>query len=182
MKMDLKKFSVVSAVFIIILGTILHFTYDWSGQNAVVGAFSAVNESTWEHLKLLYYPILITAIVRYFKFGKNIQSFWCGKAVQVGVSMMFTVIAFYTYTGVWGKDVAWLNIAIFILAAILGEIVNYMVIKRGKPCNKKVAIGVLVVLFVMFVSYTYNPPEIGLFKDPVSGGYGIRNKEEVYFE
>lgn len=173
MRRDIKKFSIISAIFIIILGTILHFTYDWSGQNAVVGAFSAVNESTWEHLKLLYFPILITTVVGYFKYGKNVQSFLCGKAIQVVVSMAFTVIVFYTYTGVWGKDVAWLNILIFILAAILGEIVNYMIIKRGKSCNKNAAIAVLVVLFVMFINFTTNPPKIGLFKDPVSGGYGI---------
>ena len=173
MKKDIKKFSIISAVFIIILGTILHFTYDWSGQNAVVGLFSAVNESTWEHLKLLYFPILITAIVGYIYYGKNTPNFWCGKAVQVVVSMLFTVITFYTYRGVWGEDVAWINILIFIVAAILGEIVNYQVIKKGKPCNKNLAIGVLAVLFVLFVSYTTNPPEIGLFEDPISGGYGI---------
>ena len=47
------KTNLFRFIFISVLGVLLHFTYEWSGDNAVVGLFSAVNESTWEHLKLL---------------------------------------------------------------------------------------------------------------------------------
>lgn len=43
---------------------------------------------------------------------------------------------------------------------------------KGK-CNDKIAIGVLIVLFLCFVIFTYKTPEIGLFKDPISGKFGI---------
>ena len=69
--MDLKnilKYQIFSTIFAIILGTILHFTFEWFGNNAFVGAFSSINESTWEHLKLAFYPMLITAIIRLFHF------------------------------------------------------------------------------------------------------------------
>ena len=62
----LLKYQIFSAIFTIILGTLLHFTYEWSGNNAFVGAFSSINESTWEHLKLAFYPMLITSIIRLF--------------------------------------------------------------------------------------------------------------------
>jgi len=62
------KFQIFSAIFAIILGTILHFTYEWSGGNAFVGTFSSVNESTWEHLKLAFFPMLLTAIIRILYF------------------------------------------------------------------------------------------------------------------
>lgn len=62
----LLKYQILSAIFAIILGTLLHFTYEWSGNNAFVGAFSSINESTWEHLKLAFYPMLITSIIRLF--------------------------------------------------------------------------------------------------------------------
>lgn len=169
----MKKFSILSAIFIIVLGTILHFTYDWSGNNLIVGAFSAINESTWEHLKLLFFPTLITVIVGYFYFGKSVPNFLCGKVLEVITSMVFTVVVYYTYTGVLGSDIAFVNILIFILAAIVGEVVNYVIITSGFSCNKKVAMGVLVMLGVMFVCFTYNAPEIGIFKDPITGGYGI---------
>lgn len=48
------KTNLFRFIFISVLGVLLHFTYEWAGDNAVVGLFSAVNESTWEHLKLLF--------------------------------------------------------------------------------------------------------------------------------
>ena len=57
MKVSIKNFQIFSTIFVMILGTLLHFTYEWSGGNLLVASFSAVNESTWEHLKLLFYPM-----------------------------------------------------------------------------------------------------------------------------
>ena len=59
-------FEIVSTIFIMILGTLLHFTYKWSNNNVIVGTFSAINESTWEHLKLIFFPMLIILIIGLF--------------------------------------------------------------------------------------------------------------------
>ena len=59
------KTNLFRFIFISVLGVLLHFTYEWSGDNAVVGLFSAVNESTWEHLKLLFFPFLLRVIEAY---------------------------------------------------------------------------------------------------------------------
>ena len=168
----MKKFKILSTFFIIILGTILHFTYEWSNNNQIVGAFSAVNESTWEHLKLLFFPMLITTIVGYFYF-KEISNLLCGKVFEILTAMVFTTSVYYTYTGIIGRDIAFVNILIFILAVIVGEFVNYIVINSNFKCNKKVAVVMLIALAVLFVLFTYNTPEIGIFKDPVTGGYGV---------
>ena len=69
------NFQIISTIFSMILGTLLHFTYNWSNNNLLVGVFSAVNESTWEHLKLLFFPMLITTILGYFYIGNNIPNF-----------------------------------------------------------------------------------------------------------
>ena len=53
-------------LFISVLGVLLHFTYEWSGDNPIVALFSAVNESTWEHLKLLFFPMLLLTIIELF--------------------------------------------------------------------------------------------------------------------
>ena len=52
-------------IFISILGVLLHFTYEWSGDNPAVGLFSAVNESTWEHLKLIFFPMLLLTLIEF---------------------------------------------------------------------------------------------------------------------
>lgn len=73
--MKIRSWEILGVFFTIIVGTLLHFTYDWTGQSALVGLFSAVNESTWEHLKLLFVPFFIWTIIEYFAFGEHKKTF-----------------------------------------------------------------------------------------------------------
>ncbi len=71
MSKNYNKFVLFGIIFTFILGTLLHFVYEWSGSNVIVGIFSPVNESVWEHLKLLYFPMSLWLLLGYSKFGKN---------------------------------------------------------------------------------------------------------------
>ena len=99
-------------------GTILHFLYDWTNKSVFIAPFSGVNESTWEHMKLLYFPLLIFALVqsRYFKKYKN---YWCIKLIGIIAGIGSIPIMFYTYNGAFGKSPDWLNITIFFIAAAI---------------------------------------------------------------
>ena len=162
----LLRLQIISVIFTIILGTILHFTYNWSNENFLVGTFSAVNESTWEHLKLLFFPMLISTIIGYFYIGKKMPNFLCAKTIGIITAMLFTIIFFYTYTGILGTNFDILNILTFVFAVILGEYVAYKIILSYFSCNKKIAIIILILLFLSFIIFTYIPPKIGLFKSP----------------
>ncbi len=129
--MNIKKirnYQIFSIVFTFILGAFLHFTYKLSGENKIVAIFSSVNESTWEHLKLLYFPMLLTLIIGCFYFGKKVSNFICSKTIGILVSIAFTVIFFYTYAGVLGKNIAFIDISSFFIATILGELTSYLLI------------------------------------------------------
>ena len=167
-------FEIASTIFTIILGTMLHYTYKWSNKNPLVGAFSAVNESTWEHLKLLFFPMLITTIVGYFYIAEFIPNFLCAKTIGIIVAMLFTVIFFYTYTGILGRNYAVLNILTFIFSAILGEYVADKLMFSVFESNNNICIAILTMLFLSFIFFTFSPPKIGLFKDPLTGKYGIQ--------
>lgn len=146
----------------------MHFTYQWSNKNPFVGAFSSINESTWEHLKLLFFPMLITIIIGYFYLDKNISNFLCAKTIGIITALLFTVIFFYTYTGVLGRNFAVLNILTFIFSVIIGEYVAYKLIISNFECNNIFSIFILIILFFSFIIFTYFPPNIGLFKDPIT--------------
>lgn len=169
----IRNYQIFSIIFTFVLGTLLHFTYKWSGENKIVAIFSSINESVWEHLKLLYFPMLLTIIIGYFYIGKNIPNFLCSKTLGILISMAFTIIFFYTYTGVLGKDIPAIDIASFFIATILGELSAYLLIINKLKCNNIVAIIVLITIFLSFIFFTYNAPNIGLFKDPITGNYGI---------
>lgn len=167
------KPEIISTVFIMILGTLLHFTFNWSNNNILVGTFSPVNESIWEHLKLLFFPMLMTTIIVYFYKGRLIPNYLCAKVSGIILSIAFTVIFFYTYTGIIGKNFAIVDIGIFFVAVALGQHIAYKKMQSTFSCNNIRAIIILVLLYLCFVTFTFFPPNINLFKDPITGMFGI---------
>jgi len=170
------QFQIISTIFILISGILLHFAYDWSGNNSFIGLFGAVNESTWEHLKILFFPMLITTIIGCFYFSNTVLNFLCAKTIGIVVALLFTTSFFYTYAGILGTNIAILNIISFFIAIIIGEYIAYKIMCSYFSCNKKIVIISLIILLLCFIIFTYNTPQIGLFKDPVSGEYGIITK------
>ena len=155
-------------------GTILHYLYDWLGGAVWIAPFSGVNESTWEHMKLLFWPMFIFAIIQSF-FFKNREDFWCVKLRGITLGLILIPVIFYTYNGVVGKSPDWLNIAIFFIAAAIAYIYETRLFSAEKICcnSSKLAISALSVIAICFVVFTFMTPEIGIFKDPLTGTYGI---------
>ena len=176
----IKKYQIASAIFVCILGTLLHFTYESSRENMLVASFSAVNESVWEHLKLLFFPMLLSIIIGYFYIQKNAPNFLCSKTLGIVASMLFIIIFFYTYTGIIGKSIVFIDIASFFVAVILGEYLAYKLMTSNFKCSNIIAITILMAILICFIVFTYSTPNIENFKDPVKNQYGIiKNMEEL---
>lgn len=155
-------------------GTILHFLYDWLGESAWIAPFSSVNESTWEHMKLLFWPMFIYAIVQSFFFNDR-RDFWCVKLRGTLLGLALIPIIFYTYNGVVGKSPDWINIAIFFVCAAIAYFYEFRLFNSGKVrCRSpRLALAALCVIALYFIVFTFATPEIGIFKDPLTGTYGI---------
>jgi hypothetical protein len=155
-------------------GTILHFLYDWLGEAVWIAPFSGVNESTWEHMKLLFWPLLLFAIVQSF-FFKNRENFWCVKLRGILLGLSLIPILFYTYNGVIGKSPDWINIAIFFISAAAAYIYEARLFHKDQLRCKfpKLAWAVLSAIALLFILFTFRTPEIGIFRDPLTGTYGI---------
>lgn len=172
-KKKIRNYQIFSIIFTFVLGSLLHFTYALSGNNPIVAIFSSINESVWEHLKLLFFPMLLSIIIGYFYIGKEVPNFLCSKTIGILVSMVFMIIFFYTYTGILGRNIPAIDIASFFIATILGEFASYVLIVNNFKCNNVIAIIALVLIFVCFIIFTYFTPNIGIFKDPVTEQYGF---------
>ena len=155
-------------------GTLLHFLYEWTGEAVFVAPFSGVNESTWEHMKLLFVPMFIFAIVQSF-FFKDRDNFWCIKLRGILLGIILIPVLFYTYNGVIGKSPDWLNIAIFFISAAISYIYETRLFHENKLICKspKWRIFALCVIALLFVVFTFATPELGIFRDPLTGTYGI---------
>lgn len=178
-KIKLNKLLQAEIIVIIVclfLGTLLHFTYQWSGENLFVASFSAVNESVWEHLKLTFYPMLIMAIIEY-AFVKEISNNYIeSKTIGIFTSICFIVVSFFTYTGIIGRNFFLIDILIFVISIIIGEYIAYRLMKRKNEStlySKILSIIIICFLLYCFIICTYYTPKIDLFRDFSTGVYGI---------
>lgn len=172
----LLKIELIVTILELILGTLLHFIYEWSGNNVIIASFSAVNESVWEHLKLVFYPMLILGLIEYY-FVKNIANNYIeAKAIGTFTAISFIVISFFTYTGIIGTNFFIIDILIFIISIILGEWTSYKLMKRKNESTiqtKILAGGIIIFLLSCFVIFTYVTPQVNLFRDFTNETYGI---------
>ena len=155
-------------------GTLLHFLYEWLGEAIWIAPFSGVNESTWEHMKLLFWPMVIFAVVQRF-FFKDLENFWCVKMRGIILGLALIPVLFYTYNGIIGKSPDWINIAIFFISATIAYIYETRLFHSEKVCcsSPEVAIIILSAIALLFIVFTFATPQIGIFKDPLTGSYGI---------
>jgi len=169
-------YELVGMVFIILLGSMLHFTFEASGGNPVVGAFSAVNESVWEHLKLVFWPALLFMFIEYvLQRKKVINNFALAKTAVIYLAIVIIPIVFYSYTAITGESIFLLDIATFIFAVIVGQLLSYRLLTFRKLSEgfNRISLVLLVLLGIAFVLFTFYPPQLIVFRDPITGKYGI---------
>ena len=150
-------------------GTLLHFVYEWAGSGALAGLVSAVNESTWEHLKLLYVPMVLFGVFEFFNYGKDAPCFFPAKLTAILSGMLFISAFFYTYRGILGYNLDFLNILDFFFGVAVAWTVQYKLLKRRKSCSPiRHGAGLLglIILGVLFAIFTFYPPDLGIFIDP----------------
>ena len=154
-------------------GTILHFLYNWTGESVLVAPFSGVNESTWEHMKLLFWPLFLFALVQRLFFKE--QNYWCIKLAEILLGLVLIPVLFYTYNGMFGKSPDWINIAIFDVSALIVFLFEWWAFKRDwLQCRyPRLAFAAICLIGLLFVVFTFVPPQIPLFQDPLTGTYGI---------
>ena len=105
----------------LLLGNLLHFVYDWTGQASWAAYISAVNESTWEHMKLLAVPwILWTAVTILIERRADCAA---PRAAGLLTGLILIPALFYTYTGICGKSVDVVNVLIFQAAVLAAWLV-----------------------------------------------------------
>ena len=161
------KTNFIRFIFISVLGVLLHFTYEWSGNNPIVGLFSATNESTWEHLKLLFFPMLILTMLEiFFNSSKLPSNFLSARVIGIISGTIFIVAAFYTILGVIGTNYDFINIAIYFVGAILALVIENKQYNKPAIPSECTSFIILLILTIAFFIFTFYPPKIGLFAEP----------------
>ena len=172
MEKYLKKSNIRAFFFIAVIGTLLHFTYEWTGKNLLVGLFSAVNESTWEHMKLLFMPAFFYFLFESKKYGQDCENLLISRTCGLLAGLLFIPVAFYTYTGIIGRSFLAADIAIFYFSVFLTLYISSHMRNRHFRPTSLAALLLLIAVFLVFAIFTFFPPHIDLFLDPVTVRYG----------
>jgi hypothetical protein len=169
-------YELAGMILITIIGSSLHFTFELSGNQPVVGVFSAVNESVWEHLKIAFWPTLLYAIFEYRYLNKRTNNFFFAKTIGIYAIMLIIPTIFYSYT-IFIEENLIIDIASFIFAIIVGQLISYKLLTFKKLSDrlKLISLIALIILAIAFAAFTFYPPQIQLFQDPNTGDYGIIN-------
>ena len=175
MKKRLYIWQLAGFLFTSIAGVLLHFLYDWSGQRVFVALFSAVNESIWEHMKLVFFPMILFALIQNKYAKKRYDNFWSVKFASIITGVILIPVLYYTYIGVTGRKLDWLNILIFFIAVATAYITEIRMIKNDQlqGLDSGLCKRLLLLLALIFFLFTFRPPQIPIFQDPLTGTYGI---------
>ena len=122
---QLKRCIIIGTIFVLICGTLSHFFYEWSNDNRIIGLFSPVNESVWEHMKLVFFPMLFYSIIAF----QSLKNTWpcITSALPSGIltGTLLIPVIFYIYSGLLGKNYLVLDILTFIISVLTGFYVIY---------------------------------------------------------
>lgn len=177
-KNEIKKIRMLSVVgffFISIIGTMLHFAFEFSGDNLIVATFSAVNESIWEHLKIAVMPVFLWTIIELVILKYRSDNLWTSIFAKIVTNMLLIVLLYYISLFILGTHNSKVAIGIFYVSILVSQIIGYIVINMKKVDVKIEEVTKYSVLFIflLFIFFTFIPPKAEIFKDEITQTYGV---------
>ena len=166
MKNNVFIFSVLGVIVVSVLGCLSHFAYEWLGNKPITAFLFATNESVFQHMKIFLIPYFSYGVFEYLIYGKNIVNFIPVKTLSLLLGAIFIPIFFYSYSGILGFNIVWVDISIFFMAVILSFIISNIKMNQTiLPMKTDNSIWLIILLIVMLftVIFSYFPPKLGLF-------------------
>lgn len=167
MNKKLFYYTAAGIIFTAVSGTLLHFAYEYSNHNPLVGMFVPVSESTWEHMKLVFFPAFLYMLAGWPFFYKTYPAFFSSFLAGTFTGTLSVAVIFYSYTGILGTHYLVLDIITFLASVLIAYCLSYqLTIQNSQPVPTPLLVAVTVALMVGFFIFTYHPPAIGLFSLP----------------
>jgi hypothetical protein len=178
---EVQRWEILGILFIVGFGTSLHFLFEWTNYWRPIALIAAVNESTWEHFKMAFWPGLLFALIEYPVLKSKTNNFFVAKFAGLIVMPVITTILFYSYTSLTGTHYLWADVIIFVLSVIGGQLTSLTILTKSKemrPKAHRVAVAGLGIMILAFSLLSYYPLKTFLFAHPETGEYGILSDYE----
>lgn len=169
------NYELIGFVFTCVAGTLLHFAYDWSNQSTFAALFAPVNESVWEHMKLLFFPYFAYAVYERVRLDKDKFNVFFAKYAGIVSGIAVTLGIFYLSQAIAGQNIPWVNIASFFAGVAVAYSVSCLLINSsvGSGFPNGICLALFIITAMVFFLFTFYPPIVSLFEDPQNFTYGI---------
>lgn len=158
------------------IGSGLHSLYHILGENLIIGLFAPVNESIWEHSKMVIWPVILWWLLYYGFHGREYdieKDRWYAGALGALVTTLIAMPAlYYFYTAAFGVELLWVDILILLAALALGQFLGLHIYRYGSGLPPALVILIFAAIILAFLLFTFYPPHIPLFQDAATGEYG----------
>lgn len=171
----IRYWAYAGVIAIIILGSLWHYVYNWTGEVALSGLIAPVNESVWEHLKMGYWALVIFSVPEYFFLKQKVNNYFLAKFIGVMALELTILIIYCSYTFFTKNHILWIDIASFVSGAIVCQVLIYNIYNK-RPVSKIIdysGLAAFISIALIFGITTRYPPHFGIFRDKNTNSYGI---------
>ena len=175
--MTLKRSRIISTIGIFLLCFLFHFIYDWI-PSYITAIFFPVNESIWEHMKLLFSAVVMYGIIDYIilqKFKIKYNNFFTNLFVTgISIIPIYLLMFLPVYYKI-GENMV-ITIGIMLISIIISQVISYYILKASDLDKLNIISLILIIMtYIVFAYLTYYPIKTELFFDTQEEKYGLNN-------
>lgn len=172
--MSIKKIKIIGIFIIFLLCFPLHFLYEIM-PNSLFSIFLPVNESIWEHMKIIYTSYLLYGIIDYFWLKKNnsFNNFLLQLFIVPLIGFVLYLIIFIPIYNIIGENMIFSILLLFFIIVVEQLISYYILNKENFKYQNVIGIIGIVFIYILFGYLTYKPIENYIFFDKQDSKYGI---------
>jgi len=167
--------NIIGAIFIFLIGFIIHNLYDWF-PNILINIISPVNESIFDHIKLIFTSYIIWLIVKYFIYKNNNleeNNLILKEVITTLFSIILFLIIFLPIYNKFGENL-FITLFIYFISITISQILNYFItIKKESRILDIIGVGIIIIFYIITTYLTYKPPINDFFLDPTNNSYGL---------
>lgn len=160
-----ETYTLIGILVLFVVGSLFHFLYSLTGECFIVGLFVPINESIFEHTKMVVLPIFIWWFIFYLFRKKDLfVNAWFTSALIAMISAIIAIpMLFYFYSQAFGIEFLVIDILILLISLAIGQILGLHYYRHGKGIEYHFAIFLMIVIIILFAFFTINPPAFPIF-------------------
>lgn len=179
--MNLKKIKLIAVIGIFIISIISHFAYELF-PNILFSFFFPINESIWEHMKILFTSTLLYGLIDYLLLKKNnikYNNFSFQLYFTAFSSIPIYLVIYLPIYKLIGENL-FISISLMILVYILEQYISYHILKEKEfKILNIISVPIIIIIYLGFIYLTYNPPHTYVFYDIINEKYGINEYKKI---